>query len=69
VANVPVTPMLIFPGWNLGRRPPDPGRDVIVANEKTLASEVLSFPRRLEPKDIIPVCQALSAETGTIVTQ
>jgi hypothetical protein len=63
-ANVPVSPMLVYPGWNLGRRPPDADRDVIVANEKTLASEVLSFPRRLEPKHIIPICQALSVESG-----
>jgi hypothetical protein len=63
VGEVPVTPMLIYPGWNLGRRPPDERRDVLVANERTLASEVLSCPRRLEPRDIIPICQALSAES------
>jgi hypothetical protein len=60
VTGLAVTPLLIYPGWNLSRPPPPSERDVIVANEKTLAPEVMSGPPRLEPKQLIPVCEAFA---------
>ncbi|MGI8602698.1 MAG: hypothetical protein ACR2OZ_06815 [Verrucomicrobiales bacterium] len=58
--DFPVTPILLYPGWKLARPPALEERDVIVTNEKTLASEVEDCPRILEPKHLIPICEALS---------
>jgi hypothetical protein len=59
LSNVPVTPLLIYPRWKIGARPAQ--QDVIVANAQTFASEIQNAPQRLEPRDLIPVCELLAA--------
>jgi hypothetical protein len=58
-AVVKVSPVLVLPGWRIGRKPAEEERDVLVVSEKTLATEVLAQPPRLEPKDILGLCEAL----------
>lgn len=57
IDGIALTPMLIFPGWKMGKSPSGEERDVLVANEKTLAHEVLSRPAILEPKEIQALCE------------
>jgi len=57
--TVPVQPILVFPGWPLGRRPPQEERDVWVANEQSLAGEFSDLPKVLEPRDLIGICTVL----------
>lgn len=59
VPGISATPVLVFPGWRMGQQPPEEQRDVLVANETTLAREVLERPSVLEPKDILAVSDAL----------
>jgi hypothetical protein len=59
--GVPVTPVLIFPGWRIGKTPDPAERDVLVVSEKTLLAEIASLPDRLEPKEILGLCTVLRA--------
>lgn len=59
-AAVPqVTPVLVLPGWRIGSKPAEGERDVLVVSERTLATEILAQPHRLEPKGILTLCDAL----------
>ncbi len=62
--TIPVQPILIFPGWPLGKQPPGEERDVWVVNEQGLASELTHLPKLLEPKDLIGVCTLLERHAG-----
>jgi hypothetical protein len=54
-----VTPVLVLPGWRMGSKPPVAERDVLVVSETTLAREVLDWPVRIEPKEILRLCDLL----------
>jgi hypothetical protein len=59
--GVAVTPVLIFPGWRIGRKPEPDQRDVLVVSEQTLFSEIVAQPGSLEPKTLLSLCSALRA--------
>ena len=52
-----VVPVLVLPGWKLGVVPAAEERDVLVVSERTLASEVLALPQKLEPKSLVGLCE------------
>ena len=67
LADVPVQPVVVFPGWRMGQQPPHELRDVLVVSEQTLTDEVTAAPVRLDAGTMIAVsmllercCQAAS---------
>ena len=55
LADVPVQPVVVFPGWKMGQQPPAERRDVWVVSEQTLADEVTAAPVSLDAGTMIAV--------------
>lgn len=61
-----VQPVLIFPGWKIGKLPPPEEREIWVVNETLLSEEVLRQRHTVEPKHLIPLAEMLEQQTRRV---
>ena len=53
--TVPVQAIVVFPGWTIERADDFSDREIIVANEQSLESEIRQSATRIEPRQVIAV--------------